>query len=235
MLIDALSLKFKPDDYRAKLPVFDYLADLGSFKLRRPVTVFVGENGIGKSSLLAGVASDLGCSPEGGRMDDPDEIVPRSPIRCVTDKVIQRAYFLRAEKHEYLIARGDSSDERAGRSTLSQNVDLSRRSHGQSVFDMLYEHINGQGVYVLDEPESGLSVIRQLALVGEIAQAVDRGAQIIIATHSPILLACPGADIVELNDTGFERIAFDEAEAVAATRELLADPDPTIRFIVNPE
>ena len=167
--------------------------------------------------------------------DDPDEIVPRSPIRCVTDKVIQRAYFLRAEKHEHLIARGDSSDERAGRSTLSQNVDLSRRSHGQSVFDMLYEHINGQGVYVLDEPESGLSVIRQLALVGEIAQAVDRGAQIIIATHSPILLACPGADIVELNDTGFERIAFDEAEAVAATRELLADPEGTIRFIVNPE
>ena len=235
MLVDALSLKFKPDDYRAELPVFDYLADLGSFKLRSPVTVFVGENGIGKSSLLVGVASDLGCSPAGGRMDDPDEIVPRSPIRCVTDKVIQRAYFLRAEKHEHLIARGDSSDERAGRSTLSQNVDLSRRSHGQSVFDMLYEHINGQGVYVLDEPESGLSVIRQLALVGEIAQAVDRGAQIIIATHSPILLACPGADIVELNDTGFERIAFDEAEAVAATRELLADPEGTIRFILNPE
>ncbi len=49
------------------------------------------------------------------------------------------------------------------------------------------------------------------------------------------LLACPGADIVELNDTGFERIAFDEAEAVAATRELLADPEGTIRFILNPE
>ena len=100
MLVDALSLKFKPDDYRAELPVFDYLADLGSFKLRSPVTVFVGENGIGKSSLLAGVASDLGCSPAGGRMDDPDEIVPRSPIRCDTEEVIQRAYFLRAEKHE---------------------------------------------------------------------------------------------------------------------------------------
>lgn len=168
-------------------------------------------------------------------MGDPDEIVPRSPIRCDTEEVIHRAYFLRAEKHEYLIERGDSAGERGGRSTLSQNVDLSRRSHGQSVFDLLYEHINGQGVYILDEPESGLSVIRQLALVGEIAQAVDRGAQVIIATHSPILLACPGADIVELNDTGFERIAFDEAEAVAATRELLADPEGTIRFILNPE
>ena len=134
-----------------------------------------------------------------------------------------------------MIERGDSAAERGGRSTLPQNVDLSRRSHGQSVFDLLYEHINGQGVYILDEPESGLSVIRQLALVGEIAQAVDRGAQVIIATHSPILLACPGADIVELNDTGFERIAFDEAEAVAATRELLADPEGTIRFILNPE
>lgn len=167
-------------------------------------------------------------------MDDPDEIVPRSPIRCDTEEVIQRAYFLRAEKHEHLIGRGDSAAERGGRSTLSQNVNLSRRSHGQSVFDLLYEHINGQGVYILDEPESGLSVIRQLALVGEIAQAVDRGAQVIIATHSPILLACPGADIVELNDTGFERIAFDEAEAVAATRELLADPEGTIRFILNP-
>ena len=80
MLVDALSLKFNPDDYRAELPIFDYLADLGSFKLRSPVTVFVGENGIGKSSLLAGLASALGCSPSGGRMGDPVVTVHLRPV-----------------------------------------------------------------------------------------------------------------------------------------------------------
>jgi len=89
------------------------------------------------------------------------------------------------------------------------------------------------GIISIDEALSTPTVIE--SRVAEIAQAVDRGAQVFIATHSPILLGCPQADIVELNDTGFQRISFDEAEAVAATREFLADPVGTISFILDPD
>ncbi|MDK4247712.1 AAA family ATPase [Corynebacterium accolens] len=235
MLVDAIRLKSMPRDYRRSLPAFDYLADLRRFSFTRPVTIFVGDNGIGKSSLLAAMATDLGCSPKGGRMGDPEAILPVSSVACECTELIQRAYFLRAETHEYLLSREQSPEETGGRSTLPIQVDVQARSHGESVFDVLYERVDGAGVYILDEPESGLSVVRQLALIAEIAQAVDRGAQVFIATHSPILLGCPNADIVELNDTGFQRISFDETEAVAATREFLEDPEGTINFILDPD
>lgn len=72
-----------------------------------------------------------------------------------------------------------------------------------------------------------------MALIAEIHQAAQRGAQFIIATHSPILLAAPGADIVELGESGFEKIPFDQAEPVVATRELLDAPEETINFLIN--
>ncbi|WP_246817668.1 AAA family ATPase [Corynebacterium sp. HMSC06D04] len=132
-----------------------------------------------------------------------------------------------------MLEAANSPDERAGRNTLPREVDLEHRSHGESVFDVLGEHIDGRGLYILDEPEAGLSVVRQMALVAEIHQAAERGAQFLIATHSPILLAVPGADIVELGDAGFERISFDAAEPVAATREFLEAPEETIKFLIT--
>jgi len=75
--------------------------------------------------------------------------------------------------------------------------------------------------------------VRQMALVAEIHQAVKRGAQFIIATHSPIILAIPDAAIVDITDHGLEDTVYEEAEAVIATREFLEDPQGTIRYILG--
>lgn len=239
MLLRSISLKKQElDSYLLQLPMVQYLQDLPYFEFTSPVTCLVGENGAGKSTLLEAIAVRLRFSPFGGRYDDAKRI--RAPFRglsaglnCKLDENLQRGYFLRAETHESVLEAANTPDERAGRNSLPREVDLEHRSHGESVFDVLGEHIDGRGLYILDEPEAGLSVVRQMALVAEIHQAAERGAQFLIATHSPILLAVPGADIVELGDAGFERISFDAAEPVAATREFLEAPEETIKFLIT--
>ncbi len=84
------------------------------------------------------------------------------------------------------------------------------------------------GLYLLDEPETPFSPVRILALLALFLDAVDAGSQFLIATHSPILLACPGATIVTFDDRGVRATAFDEVEHVTLTRSILANP---ARFI----
>ena len=110
---------------------------------------------------------------------------------------------------------------------------MQQRSHGESILDLVAEHVHGEGIYLLDEPEAGLSVIRQMALLAEIHHAAGRGAQFVIATHSPILPAVPGAQIVEINEAGLTPASFEDLESVAATREFLADPAGTARYLVE--
>ncbi len=98
---------------------------------------------------------------------------------------------------------------------------------------VLAEQMEGAGLYIFDEPESGLSIVRQMALVAEIDQAVKRGGQFIIATHSPIMMAIPDASIIEITEKGISETVFEEAEAVLAMREFLEDPQGTIRYILG--
>ncbi|KKO79592.1 AAA family ATPase [Corynebacterium striatum] len=239
MLLQSISISEPPfEDYLLDLPSVQYLIDLPYFEFTAPVTCLVGENGAGKSTLLEAIAVALRFSPLGGRYDDPDR--ERAPLRglarvlkCSLNGNLHRGFFLRAETHESVLKAANQPKERGGRSHLPFDVDLLSRSHGESVFDVLGEYVDGRGLYILDEPEAGLSVIRQMALIAEIHQAALRGAQFIIATHSPILLAAPGANIVELGESGFEKIPFDQAEPVVATRELLDAPEETINFLIN--
>lgn len=238
MLVESIYLESVPtESFAVDLPCVQYLIDIPHFAFHSPVTFFVGENGIGKSTLLEAAAVSLGFDANGGRWGDPQRLNRGTSLakhlRCTVTDNIHRGYFLRAETHREMLLAGNSPAERGGRSRLDPAVDLTARSHGESVFDVLEEHVSGTGIYLLDEPESGLSVIRQMALIAEIYQAAQRGGQFIIATHSPILLGYPDADIVELNEIGFEKIGFDSAEAVAATREFLEDPRGSVDFILH--
>ncbi|MDN6099815.1 AAA family ATPase [Corynebacterium flavescens] len=238
MLVENFYLDGTPtEEFLLDLPCVSYLVDLPHFALRQPVTCFVGDNGIGKSTLLEAIALNLEFDARGGRIADPARVNRDSPLarnlRCTVKENLQRGYFLRAETHSELLEAGSTEEERGGRSRLDPNIDLHSRSHGESLFDVIEEHVSGTGIYIFDEPEAGLSVVRQMALIAEIYQAVERGGQFIIATHSPILLGYPGADIVELNSLGFERIDFDSAEAVAATREFLEDPRGSVDYILH--
>jgi predicted ATPase len=109
--------------------------------------------------------------------------------------------------------------------SLYGDVPLHEQSLGQSFLALASNRFAGQGIYVLDEPEAALSVTGALALVAIVAQAAGAGAQFVIATHSPILLACPGARIYELDDDGLAECGYDDLEAVRLTRGFLAAPE----------
>ncbi|MGD0680382.1 MAG: AAA family ATPase [Polyangiaceae bacterium] len=104
------------------------------------------------------------------------------------------------------------------------------RSHGESFLNLFAERLRPGGLYLLDEPEAPLSPKRQIALLDVIARAARAGAQFIIATHSPILLASAGARIYSFDQTPIARVAYEELEHVTVTREFLNDPG---RFIAR--
>jgi predicted ATPase len=102
------------------------------------------------------------------------------------------------------------------------------RSHGESFMDLFTERIRPGGLYLLDEPEAPLSPRRQIAFLDVLTRTAKAGAQFIIATHSPILLACSGARIYSFDQTPIAEVAYADLEHVVVTREFLNDPG---RFI----
>lgn len=111
--------------------------------------------------------------------------------------------------------------------------DLDARSHGQSFLTLFESRLVPEGLYLLDEPEAALSPQSQLALIAMMAETVRQGSQLIIATHSPLLLAYPGARIVSFDRVPVAEVAFDEIEHVRLTREFLTDPQRYLRHLVD--
>lgn len=107
--------------------------------------------------------------------------------------------------------------------------DLDANSHGQAFFQLFRSRFVPGGLYLLDEPETPLSPLSQLALLAMLKDMVSQDAQFIIATHSPILLALPGARILDFDSQPVSWAAYEELEHVRLTREFLADPERFLR------
>lgn len=108
--------------------------------------------------------------------------------------------------------------------------DLDERSHGESFFTFFRARFVPDGLYLLDEPEAPLSPLRQLAFISLLKEMVDKhNAQFIIATHSPILMAFPGAIILNFDQRPVAPIAYDDLEHVTITRDFLNNPDAFLR------
>lgn len=213
-----------------EVPAFRVLQERGRLPLDRPVTLITGENGVGKSTLLEGIAVSCGFNDAGGPFGA--EASSRvNPLRHVG--AVQRGtramdgYFLRAEAH-FNIATGYGGN-------APGVVDLHRMSHGESVMQVVRQAFHGNGLYLLDEPESGLSTIRQMALLAELHAVAQAGAQLIIVTHSPVLLALPGAEVWEFTADGdlFRGLGVQETTAFRALRDFLADPEGIAEFMVG--
>ncbi len=114
-------------------------------------------------------------------------------------------------------------------------VDLDANSHGESFLKLFGSRLVPDGLYLLDEPEAPLSPQSQLALIAMIADMVASEAQFIIATHSPILLAFPGAAIYTFDRTPVEPVEYGDIEHVNLTREFLNDPERYLRKLLNGE
>jgi predicted ATPase len=191
------------------------------------LTILVGENGVGKSTIIEAIAMAYGLSPEGGStyvrpLERPTESPLHERIRLVRGLSRSRwGYFLRAETMHGLLT------------FLEQNPGATdgpyhERSHGQAFNELLdtkLVHLARRGGFlVLDEPEAGLSFLTQVKLANQLAELRDDGIQVLMATHSPILTATPGAQIIELDEDGFHTRAWNELMAVALYRRFLTDP-----------
>jgi predicted ATPase len=107
------------------------------------------------------------------------------------------------------------------------------RSHGETFLALLRRRLAPRGLYFLDEPETPMSPTRVLALMALLNDAVAQHSQFVIATHSPILLAFPGAEILAISGAAFRRAAWDELEQVRVTRAFLSDPSATLQKLLK--
>ena len=108
---------------------------------------------------------------------------------------------------------------------------LEAHSHGESFLAFFKGRLTGKCVYILDEPEAALSPLRQLAFLSLVKAAVARGAQFILATHAPILMALPEARLYEIRGDALAQAEFDELEHVRMMREFLEAPDTFLRHL----
>jgi predicted ATPase len=210
-------------DYPFSLPA---IRDLRTLEFTSPVTFLVGENGSGKSTLIEAIAIAAGLNPEGGsRNFNFSTLATHSPLHQYTRLVRgprreRFGYFARAESFYNVaseIQRLGVSGYGPGRAPVSLHV----RSHGEAFIDLMTYRLEPRGFYVFDEPEAALSPARQLACLALIRQLVRQDSQFLIATHSPIIMAYPGATILHLGDEGLQPIQYEDTEHYAVTKEFL--------------
>jgi predicted ATPase len=199
--------------------------------LHPAVTFLVGENGAGKSTLAEAIALAMGMNPEGGgsgwwfrTRSSHSDLGAKLLIRGRPDPPLNR-FFLRAES-VFTLATAIDEGRNVGEGGLEAygGRSLHEQSHGESFLALVLNRLGPDGFFVLDEPEAALSPLGELALLRRIHELVRDGGQLVIATHSPLLLAYPHATILRCDDSGVEAVAYDEAGPIAQTRRWLADP-----------
>jgi len=209
---------------------FDLNAVKGVSRIRfASVTTLDGDNGSGKSTLIEALAVAAGFNPEGGSRNlnfathDTHSTLHRHLV-LEWNQIPRWGWFLRAETF-YGMATHIARDNDPLSGVAALFPDLHQRSHGESFLELAIARFDGPGFYLLDEPEAALSVSGQLALLAIMRRACDRGAQFVLSTHSPLLMAYPGAAIYELsNDAPPIPRRFDEVDAVQVWRLFLDDP-----------
>jgi predicted ATPase len=196
------------------------------------VTLLVGENGSGKSTLVEAVAMAFGLAPEGGtRFGRHETRATEPPLHewvCLERGAgaSRWGFFLRAETMHgyYTYLAQEAFSER--------DVRFHDMSHGESFLALLSSRFDSPGLYCLDEPEAALSFSGQVALVATLHELAAGGAQVLCATHSPLVAALPGARILEVGDWGLRETSYDELELVTHWRAYLDDPMRYLRHVL---
>ena len=208
------------------------VAALEKLKFHPSVTFLVGENGSGKSTLIEAIAIRAGFNAEGGnknftRSYRPSESSLQQFVRLARGVRRERGgFFLRAETM-FNVAT-EAEDYRA-----YGWEDLHAKSHGEAFLWLALEKFVPRGLYILDEPEAALSPQRQLSLLARMHQLVQGGAQFIISTHSPILMAYPAATIYSLDSSGIQKVRYEDTEHYAVTKAFLQNPAALLRRLFS--
>lgn len=207
--------KIDDDSYLKKIEAFKGIERL---EFHNSITFFVGENGSGKSTLLEAIAIAHGFNPEGGTKnyffsthDTHSELYDVIRISRGYRKE-KWGYFLRAESF-YNVA----TQEEEYADIEHPSARYHEKSHGESFLELAQNNLRANGLYLFDEPEAALSPQRQLTLLMEIYRCAKEGAQFFIATHSPILLGIPDADIYCFDNGCIHLCAYEETESYQVT------------------
>lgn len=217
------------------------LKNFQGIKIDKPVTFFVGENGSGKSTLLEAIAVALGLNPEGGSKNFN---FATKETHSELGKLLEIArgsrreedgFFLRAESFYNLATEVEELDGSGFESFYDSygGKSLHDQSHGESFRSLILNRFRARGIYLLDEPEAALSPTSQMSLLCIIDELVKKDTQFIIASHSPIILAYPNADIYEFSEAGIEKKSYKETESYSVTKAFLDDPERMMNFLFD--
>lgn len=218
------------EEYPFNIPAIHSLAER-RFEFNSRATILVGENGSGKSTLIEAIAVAAGFNAEGGTNNFRFSTRgSESPLHaCMrlarSHRRPQTGFFFRAESFFNVATTIETLDREpavappvihsyGGRS-------LHEQSHGQSFMALVQHRFGPEGLYILDEPEAALSVRRQIELLALLREHMECGSQLIIATHSPILMSLPGAWIYDLGAGGIRRVAYSDTEAYCLMAQFL--------------
>lgn len=213
-----------------------FLKHFDTLKFHKNVTFLVGENGIGKSTLIESIAEGLGLSSEGGtknfnlktHQNTSDSLHPYFNFSMSYLKP-KDYYFLRAESFYNVASYMDEVNYLKSYGGKS----LHQQSHGESFLAVLKNKLKGEGLYILDEPESALSPQGQLNAIAIIDKLVKSDSQFIIATHSPILLAYPNAKIIQIDENGLTQLQLEDTDHYRLYSAFFKNPKGLIGRIIE--
>jgi predicted ATPase len=220
------------DQFPYSLPVIGGL----DIRFRKPITFFVGENGSGKSTIIETIADLAGLPISGGGHNELDaghgpdhESELANAMRPAFARRPRDGYFFRAElQSEFaslLDARRADPDFGGNPYTRYGGKSLHHQSHGEAFLSLILNRM-ASGFFLMDEPESALSPQRQLALLVRMTELISTGeTQFIVATHSPILLTHPQAEILSFDRTPLRIVGLEETSQYQITKGILEAPE----------
>jgi predicted ATPase len=223
------------DDRTAYPFCLPFLRDDFELNFDRPITIIVGENGAGKSTLLEGIAVLAGYDEAGGakghRPVDHSNAMEvmggelSEALRAGWLPKITNGWFFRAETF-FSVAR--YLDE------VGSGPDFLSHSHGEGFLRFFEERCQRQGIFIFDEPESALSPARQMEFL-KLMRRMEASTicQIVMATHSPMLMAYPNARLLRLSKYGLEPVTVEETDHYKVTREFCADPTGFVEAVIE--
>ena len=224
------------DNYVAHIPVVRHLM-CNTLELHKPVTIFVGENGIGKSTLIEALAVTMRFNAEGGTKNfnfathESHSSLHEYLHVIKGSKQTKDGFFLRAESF-YNVAtelEGDLKEELRHYGGKS----LHEQSHGESFIALMENRFWGKGLYILDEPEAALSPMRLMRMMYIMHDLIQRDSQFIISTQSPILMTCPDAEVMEITDEGIRSVNYKDTEHYIVTKRFMDAPEKIVESLLG--